>query len=53
MLFRLFLFREFSRRPKRANSLETLGLVSVQYPKLDNLAAVPSQVSAHLKVSLE
>ncbi|MBK9199174.1 DEAD/DEAH box helicase [Candidatus Skiveiella danica] len=52
-LSRLFLFREFSRRPKRANSLETLGLVSVQYPKLDNLAAVPSQVSAHLKVSLE
>lgn len=52
-LSRLFLFREFSRRPRRANSLETLGLVAVQYPKLDNLAAVPSQVSAHLKVSVE
>lgn len=34
LLARILLCREFGRRPKRQNSLETLGLVSVQYPKL-------------------
>lgn len=34
ILAQLLLCREFGRRPKRQNSLETLGLVSVQYPKL-------------------
>lgn len=38
MLARILLCREFGRRPKRQNSLETLGLVSVQYPKLALLA---------------
>lgn len=52
-LARLFLFREFSRRPKRGNSLETLGLVSVQYPKLDRVKVVPAQVLMHAKMSVE
>lgn len=52
-LARLFLFREFGRRPKRANSLETLGLVSVQYPKLNGVNAVPAQVLIHTQMSVE
>ena len=30
------LFREFVRRPKRMNSSETMGMVSLQYPSLEN-----------------
>lgn len=52
-LARLFLFREFSRRPKRGNSLETRGLVSVQYPKLDRVNVVPAQVLSHTQMSVE
>lgn len=52
-LARLFLFREFGRRPKRANSLETLGLVSVQYPKLDRVSVVPAQVLSHTQMNVE
>ncbi len=52
-LAKLFLFREFSRRPKRSNSLETLGLVAVQYPKLEHVVAVPQSVSASVKVSVD
>jgi ATP-dependent helicase YprA (DUF1998 family) len=52
-LAKLFLFREFSRRPKRANSLETLGMVSVQYPKLDIVNVVPPQVLTHVRMSLD
>lgn len=37
ILARILLCREFGRRPKRQNSLETLGLVSVQYPKLNQV----------------
>ena len=37
LLTEILLCREFSRRPKRQNSLETMGLVSVQYPKLGNV----------------
>lgn len=40
-LTELLLLREFSRRPKRQNSLETLGLVSVQYLALEKIGAVP------------
>jgi hypothetical protein len=36
LLTEILLCREFSRRPKRQNSLETMGLASVQYPKLTN-----------------
>lgn len=52
-LARLFLFREFARRPKRANSLETLGLVSVQYPRLDGVNVVPAAVLSHTQMSVE
>lgn len=34
LLAEILLCREFARRPKRQNSLETLGLASVQYAKL-------------------
>jgi DEAD/DEAH box helicase domain-containing protein len=36
------LLREFARRPKRQNSLETLGLVAVEYPELSERAQPPS-----------
>lgn len=37
----ILLAREFSRRPKRGNSLETLGLVACTYPQLSNVTQVP------------
>ena len=46
LLADILLCREFIRRPKRQNSLETMGLVSVQYPKLaavKTLRASPQQ----------
>lgn len=52
-LARLFLFREFARRPKRANNLETLGLVSVRYPRLDGVNAVPAQVLSQTQMSVD
>ena len=52
-LARLFLVREFSNRPKRANSLETMGMVSVQYPKLQKVAAVPAQVLTVAKFTVD
>src|SRR5690606_285247 len=41
VLAELLLLREFARRPKRNNSLETLGLVSVRYPALDAIKDAP------------
>jgi len=35
------LYREFSRRPKRANSLETLGFVRVDYAGLERVMSEP------------
>ena len=52
-LAKLFLVREFSNRPKRANSLETMGMVSVQYPKLDKVVTVPPGVLSVAKLTLE
>lgn len=37
LLASILTMREFARRPKRMNSLETMGLVAVRYPKLDVL----------------
>lgn len=37
------LYSEFGRRPKKAWSLESLGLVSVQYPALANVLIVPTE----------
>lgn len=44
-LARMFLVREFGRRPKRQNSLETMGMVAVCYPALDRLRSVPESVA--------
>ncbi|WP_419620680.1 DEAD/DEAH box helicase [Thiolapillus sp.] len=44
-LARMFLVREFGRRPKRANNLETMGMVAICYPTLDTISEVPSQVA--------
>jgi len=39
------LYKEFMRRPKRAVTLETLGLVCLRYPHIENIENVPSEVS--------
>lgn len=36
-LARLFLLREFARRPKNANNLESLGLVKLVYPAIEEI----------------
>jgi len=41
VLTEMLLLREFARRPKRKNSMETLGLVSVQYPTLKLIKKIP------------
>ncbi len=41
-LAKMFLVREFGRRPKRANNLESMGLVAVRYPKLEQAGAPPA-----------
>ncbi|WP_129125928.1 DEAD/DEAH box helicase [Geomonas oryzae] len=43
-LARLFLVREFGRRPKRQNNLETMGMVAVCYPAVDRVRDVPPVV---------
>lgn len=52
-LAEMFIAREFSRRPKRTNSLETMGLVAVDYPKLRAITRVPESVKLASKFSLE
>jgi len=37
----LLLLRELYRRPKRHNSLETMGLVSIRYPSIESLTTLP------------
>lgn len=59
----MLLFREFMRRPKRQNSLETQGLVKVSYQGLDKVTHTPigwkdkqltlDDWKAFLKVSLD
>ena len=44
LLTEILLCREFARRPKRQNSLETMGLVAVQYPKLSSITLRRSAV---------
>ena len=53
-LAHLFLIREFSRRPKNANNLETLGLVTVIYPALDRISEEELRCTCHdwLKLGL-
>lgn len=43
-LARMLVVREFGRRPKYSNSLETMGMVSVCYPALDDIDDVPALV---------
>lgn len=62
-LSEMLLFREFMRRPKRQNSLETQGLVKVSYQGLESINTVPEYWAAYdltlgdwldfLKVSLD
>lgn len=51
-LARMFLVREFGRRPKRQNNLETMGLVAVRYPVLDKIREVPAVVAQTTGFSL-
>ncbi len=46
----MLLAREFYRRPKRANSLETLGLVKVCYPRLGSITSTPMAWPRHLDI---
>lgn len=46
-LARVLLFREFARRPRRANSLETLGLISLRYPRLATVRDAPRAWRLH------
>jgi len=39
----LLIFREFARRPRRQNNLETLGLVTLDYPSIDSISSAPSE----------
>lgn len=43
-LARMFLVREFGRRPKRLNNLETMGMVALSYPGLSRIKSVPNNV---------
>lgn len=38
----VMMYREFARRPKTQNSLETMGLVALHYPDLDTLNQIPT-----------
>lgn len=44
LISNLLIIREFSRRPKRSNSLETLGLVATSYPQLGNVITTPGEL---------
>lgn len=46
-LAEILLCREFARRPKRQNSLETLGLASVRYPKLASVQVLRPAAQQH------
>lgn len=47
LLAEILLCREFARRPKRQNSLETLGLASVQYAKLAAVQVLKPAAQQH------
>jgi len=52
-LAQMFLIREFGRRPKRLNSLESMGLVAVRYPLLEQLIEVPGEVRREANFTLD
>lgn len=41
-LAKLFLLREFARRPKHQNSLESMGIVRLVYPQLSKITRTPA-----------
>ena len=53
------LYREFFRRPKRMNSAETMGLVALRYPAIDNAQKpprwplAPADWTSFLKLALD
>ncbi|MEB2777481.1 DEAD/DEAH box helicase [Algoriphagus sp. D3-2-R+10] len=47
LISNLLIIREFSRRPKRSNSLETLGLVATSYPQLGNIITTPGELNQY------
>ncbi|HMU88417.1 MAG TPA: helicase-related protein, partial [Agitococcus sp.] len=47
-LAKIMLLREFARRPYIQDNLETLGLVSIVYPKLQRIQKAPDFSSHHL-----
>lgn len=53
LLASLMIFREFGRRPKYANSLETMGMVSLEVPGLAAFSAPPSAVSREIDITPE
>ncbi|MFY9259148.1 MAG: DEAD/DEAH box helicase [Gallionella sp.] len=52
-LARILVVREFGRRPKRANNLETMGLIAVCYPKLEQITQLPKFAASTAKFSLK
>lgn len=49
---RMLIFREFGRRPAKATNLETLGLMAVCYPALEQVSGLPKELSCE-KLSLQ
>ena len=48
----MLLMREFNSRPKRQDNLETLGLISIQYPALQEIKKTPKEWQ-NFKLSLD
>ena len=44
LIARMLLEREFLRRPRRANSAETMGLVKLNYPRLAKVVELPVEL---------
>lgn len=42
VLAELLMIREFARRPRNANSSETLGMIAIHYPDLDRIKEAPA-----------
>ncbi len=52
-LAKTFLVREFGRRPKRQNNLETMGMVATAYPQLDRLSSIPLIVTQECNFTID
>ncbi|MCH8542945.1 MAG: DEAD/DEAH box helicase [Alcanivorax sp.] len=49
----MFLIREFGRRPKRLNNLESMGLVAVDYPALAKIERVPETIQGVADLTID